>query len=90
MIAAKRSSKGPSFYADLALAMPRRSGSVLVRIFWRAASLEVLNGRAVNLNPSMFRLLENRSDGGWVFWVCQRANGNTNQRGEVVGFPIDC
>jgi hypothetical protein len=30
----------------------------------------------------MFRLLENRSRGGWVFWVCHRANGNTNQRGE--------
>ena len=22
--------------------------------------------------PMMFRLLKNRSDGGWVFWVCQR------------------
>jgi hypothetical protein len=42
--------------------------------------LEVFN-RTVNLNPNMFRLLENRSDGGWIFWVCQRAHGNAYQRG---------
>src|SRR5882724_1753750 len=37
----------------------------------------------------MFRLLENRSDGGWVFWVCQRADGNADQRGYIVGSPVD-
>jgi hypothetical protein len=42
--------------------------------------LEVFNG-TINLNPNMFRLLENRSDGGWVFWVGQRADSNADQRG---------
>src|SRR5271154_5809957 len=43
----------------------------------------------LHLNPMMFRLLKNRSDGGRGFWVCKRADGNTDQRRQIVGFPID-
>src|ERR1700720_584442 len=31
----------------------------------------------------LFRLLENRSDGGWVFWVCQRTDSNADQRTQL-------
>ena len=55
-------------------------GGVSVRIFWEAALPEVLHG-TINLNPIMFRLFENRYDGGWVLWFCHRADCNGDQRG---------
>jgi hypothetical protein len=57
-------------------------------MFWHGAFLEVFNP-TINLNPEMFRLLENRSDGGWGLWVCQRADGNADQRGQILGLPVD-
>jgi hypothetical protein len=56
--------------------------------FCQAALLEVFDG-TIHLNPMMFRLLKNRSDGGRAFWVCQRADRNADQRRQVVGSPID-
>jgi hypothetical protein len=44
-----------------------------------AALLEVFNC-TIKLNPIMFRLLKNGSDGGGIFWICQRADGNADQR----------
>jgi hypothetical protein len=57
-------------------------------IFCHTALLEVFDC-TIDLNPIMFRLLENRSDRGRVFGVRQRADRNANQRGQVVGLPID-
>src|SRR5437016_3085448 len=37
----------------------------------------------------MFRLLKNRSDRGWVVWVCEGADGDADHRRQVVGLPID-
>jgi hypothetical protein len=58
-------------------------------MFWEAALPEVLHG-TINLNPIMFRLFENRYDGGWVFWFCHRADCNGDQRGQIAEFPVDC
>jgi len=49
---------------------------------------EVLNG-TINLNPVMFRLFENRYDGRRVSWVCHRADGYSDQRGQIAEFPVD-
>ena len=49
--------------------MATRNEPVSARIFCHAALLEVFDG-TINLNPVMFRLFKNRSDGGGVFWVC--------------------
>jgi hypothetical protein len=57
-------------------------------LFSNAALLEVLDG-TVDVNPMMFRLLENRSGGGRVFWVCERADRNADHRRQDVGSPID-
>src|ERR1700722_13033155 len=57
-------------------------------IFYHAALREVFDG-AADLNPIMFRLLKNRSEGSRVFWICQRANGNANQRRQALGLPVD-
>src|ERR1700722_15635445 len=77
-------------------ACARRAGRVkFVRVpggvsldFYHAALLEVFDG-AADLNPIMFRLLKNRSEGSGVFWICQRAHGNANQRRQAVGLPVD-
>jgi hypothetical protein len=62
----------------------RQVGGVSVCIFWKAALPEVLHG-TINLNPIMFRLFENRYDGGWVFWFCHRADCNGDgQRQEMA------
>jgi hypothetical protein len=50
-------------------------------MLWRAAFGEVFNGVAANFNPTMSRLLEDRSNGSRVFWVRYRPNSNANQRG---------
>jgi cysteine synthase A len=36
----------------------------------------------------LFRLLENRSDGGWVFWVCQRTDSNADQRTQLPAIIV--
>jgi cysteine synthase len=36
----------------------------------------------------LFRLLENRSDGGWVFWVCQRTDSNADQRTQLLAIIV--
>jgi hypothetical protein len=50
--------------------------------------LKVLNGPA-NLNPVMLRLLKNGYDGCRIVWVCHRADGNADHRGQIGDFPVD-
>ena len=61
---------------------------VSVSIFCRAVLLEVFDG-TINLDPIMFRLVKNRSDGRHVFWIYQRADRNADHRRQVVGLPAD-
>jgi hypothetical protein len=62
----------------------RMSGSVSARVSLQAALLEVLNASTVNFNPSMFRLLENRSSGGRIFWVRDRPDSDGDRRWKIV------
>src|SRR5579862_2203293 len=64
------------------------AGAVSVWIFRVVVFLEMLDG-ALDLNPVMFRLLENRYDGGGVFRICHRADCNTDHRRQAGDFPID-
>jgi hypothetical protein len=57
------------------------AGSVSACILWWTAFGEVFDGGAVDFNPSVFRLLENRSDRRRVFWVRHGSDGNANERG---------
>jgi hypothetical protein len=59
-----------------------------VSVFWKAVLREVLRG-AINLNPIVLRLFEDRYHGARVFRVCHRADGNGDQRGHVAEFPVD-
>src|SRR3954468_8245109 len=65
---------------------PIRCAALVLRV---VVFLEVLDG-PLKLNPVVFRLLKNRYDRGWVFWICHRADCNTDHRRQVSDFPIDC
>src|SRR5262249_29292661 len=54
-----------------------------------AALLEVLDASASNLDPGMFRLLENGSGRGLVARICHDSDGNANERRQAGSFPID-
>jgi hypothetical protein len=82
---ASRSAYRFAAMASFVVSAIRNGGS---RSAVQAALLEVFDG-AINLNPIMFRLFKNRSDGGREFWVRQRADRNADQRRQVVGSPID-
>jgi hypothetical protein len=57
-------------------------------VFCHTALLEVFDG-TIDLNPIMFRLLENRPDGRRLFRVGQRPDGNADHRRKPVGLPVD-
>jgi hypothetical protein len=57
------------------------AGSVSACILWWTAFGEVFDGGDADFNPSVFRLLENRSDRRRVFWVRHGSDSNANERG---------
>src|SRR5262249_5783654 len=54
-----------------------------------AALREVLDAGTANLDPPMFRLLKNRSHRGGVARIRHRSDGDTDQRRQIGGFPIN-
>jgi hypothetical protein len=74
--------------AALLLATKPHRGWYLLEFFCRTALPEVFDS-TINVNPAMFRLLKNRSGGGGIFRVCQRADCNADHRWQNVGLPID-
>lgn len=66
-----------------------RLGTASARSFGRTALPEMLDGSTVDAHPGMLRLLEDRSDRRRILRIRQGADRNTDQRGKVVGFPVD-